>query len=61
LDEIRKAEKMYRDGLTLMQVRNSLAGMGYKSRSVNTIRKSLCDYGVPMRRPGRRRSTTIDS
>jgi hypothetical protein len=59
-DEIREAREAYETRqLTLTQVRDLLVGLGYQSRSVNTIRDVLVRSGVKMRRPGRRRAVNL--
>jgi hypothetical protein len=54
-EEIVAAKELYLDReLPLSGVRTRLQELGYKSRSINTLRVLLPQHGCPMRRPGRR-------
>ena len=57
--EVAVAWDLYSGGATLSEVRNELVGLGYPSRSVNTIATRLRSAGCTMRRPGRRPAATL--
>lgn len=58
-EEINRARELYEGGRVLADVRQVLIDEGYPSRSVNTIARDLAANGCVLRRPGRRKATTI--